>query len=316
MSCDVFLPAGQSLDVEPGVEVKVEGLYNFRVMGRLLSSGTTALPIKFYSASATPKRGDWIGFIFPNGGDQGSILESTTILHARWGVRLTGQDMQISHCTISESDSVGIVCESNSAPAISNCRLANNSIAGIICQFNSSPVIGNCIVTGGAGYGILALESSRPDIQNCVFSKIGADGIRLENLSNAKVQNNTFDRNGYYGLYCYNNTSPDVRNNIFFRNGSQARGGVGVFALRSSLPVIEYNAFWGQPVTPVSVSADTTAFNRATTVFSDPMFVNADAGDWHLKPGSLSIDAGDPALHDPDGSRSDIGAYGGPRAGH
>lgn len=81
-------------------------------------------------------------------------------------------------------------------------------------------------------------------------------------------------------------------------------------------PVIEYNAFWGQPETPVLISGDATAFSRATSVFSDPMFVNADAGNWKLKPGSLSIDAGDPALHDPDGSSSDIGAYGGPRARH
>lgn len=318
MSCDVFLPAGQALEIEPGVEVRVEGLYGFRVMGLLRSSGTSLLPITFKSASVPAARGDWIGFIFPTGGDLGSILESTTILHARWGVRLTGTDLQINQCTISESDSVGVVCESVSgATKITNSRLSNNSIAGVICQFNSSPEIGNCIITGGAGYGILALESSRPDIHNCVFSKIGTDGVRLDNLSNANVVNNTFDRNGYYGLYCYNNSSPDVRNNIFYRNGSEARGiGVGVIGSLSSQPTIEYNTFWGQPETPVSISGDTTAFNRAKSVFSDPMFVNADAGDWHLKPGSLSIDAGDETLSDPNGSRSDIGAYGGPRAGN
>ncbi len=45
-------------------------------------------------------------------------------------------------------------------------------------------------------------------------------------------------------------------------------------------------------------------------VFADPMFL--DNADFHLQAFSPAIDAGDPAVFDPDGSRSDMGAYGGP----
>jgi hypothetical protein len=45
-----------------------------------------------------------------------------------------------------------------------------------------------------------------------------------------------------------------------------------------------------------------------------PLFVNAPAGDFHLAPGSPLVDAGDPAVTDPDGSAADIGRYGGPDA--
>ncbi|RJP78879.1 MAG: hypothetical protein C4524_06035, partial [Candidatus Zixiibacteriota bacterium] len=42
---------------------------------------------------------------------------------------------------------------------------------------------------------------------------------------------------------------------------------------------------------------------------SNPLFVNA-AGDFHLQPASPCIDAGDPASPlDPDGTRTDMGAF-------
>ena len=45
-------------------------------------------------------------------------------------------------------------------------------------------------------------------------------------------------------------------------------------------------------------------------IFANPMF--DDTLDYHLQAFSPCIDAGDPNILDPDGSRSDIGAYGGP----
>ncbi len=43
---------------------------------------------------------------------------------------------------------------------------------------------------------------------------------------------------------------------------------------------------------------------------SDPMFVDSISGDYHLLPGSPCIDTGDSTLpNDPDGSRSDMGAF-------
>ena len=47
---------------------------------------------------------------------------------------------------------------------------------------------------------------------------------------------------------------------------------------------------------------------------ADPLFADLENWDVHLLPGSPAIDAGFPDLLDPDGTLSDIGAYGGPFA--
>ncbi len=316
LTSDIYLPAGQSLGIDPGVIVRVMGRFSIRLKGQLLSSGTADNPITITSASATPTKGDWIGIIFENGGDPGSVLFHTDISYARWGVKLIGQYIHINHCTISNSDSVGVFCDNISNPTIEDCRFIENSIAGILCRFNSSPVIIGNFISGGKGYGIHAIESSQPTIKNNVIVNNETDGVRLENLSNAVITNNVFASNRYFGLFCSNNSSPNVRNNIFYRNGSILRGGTGVSAENSSFPSIEFNDFWGNAITAVSISSDTT-LNMATNIVTDPSFLNLPGGNYHLKPGSLCIDAGDP---DPqyndiiDGSRNDLGAYGGPHA--
>ena len=48
----------------------------------------------------------------------------------------------------------------------------------------------------------------------------------------------------------------------------------------------------------------------------DPLFTDASGNDFTLQSTSPCIDAGnsDPIYNDPDGSRNDMGAYGGPKA--
>ena len=64
---------------------------------------------------------------------------------------------------------------------------------------------------------------------------------------------------------------------------------------------VKYNNFWKTQNYP----------HDSTNTSVDPMFVN-DTSDFHLQKYSPLIDSGDPTILDKDGSRSDIGLYGGP----
>ena len=65
---------------------------------------------------------------------------------------------------------------------------------------------------------------------------------------------------------------------------------------------------------PSSGSWTETDVSAATIAFVDTSAPLAADWDLHLASGSAAIDAGDPTILDADGSRSDLGAFGGPQA--
>jgi hypothetical protein len=73
---------------------------------------------------------------------------------------------------------------------------------------------------------------------------------------------------------------------------------------------INYNLFYHCK----RISNNLSWFNPDTTIYysSDPMFENQDSNNYFLQMFSPLINAGDPNILDVDGSRSDIGLYGGP----
>lgn len=102
---------------------------------------------------------------------------------------------------------------------------------------------------------------------------------------------------------------PIIKNNIFVNN----TGGLWCYGVPSPMEFITYNS--------------TVVFGDGTHIFKgcdsigegnfigDPQFVNADQGNFHLKPTSPAIDAGDPtddySLEPQDGGeRINLGAYG------
>ncbi|MBK7267829.1 MAG: hypothetical protein IPI12_16195 [Ignavibacteriales bacterium] len=73
---------------------------------------------------------------------------------------------------------------------------------------------------------------------------------------------------------------------------------------------INYNLFYNNP----KISDNLSRFNPDTTIYytADPMFENQDSNNFLLQMFSPLINAGDPNILDVDGSRSDVGLYGGP----
>jgi len=193
---------------------------------------------------------------------------------------------------------------------------------GILCATNSSPTISKCVLRSNKAVkrgGGIYNSSGSPLVTNCIFSGNTAEnGGALYNLSNARVVNCTFT------------------------NNSTTTGG-GIHNQGGTLTLTNCILWNNRPVevrvvigtVSVSYSNIKGGFTGEGNIDADPLFADADNGDYHLKsqtgrwdPNSGSwvqddvtspcIDAGDPNSDWsgetwPHGEKINMGAYGGTR---
>ena len=168
------------------------------------------------------------------------------------------------------------------AETISGAHISGFTIKGGISTAFASMVITNNVITNPSGNAIWGTHSDFHVINNVIASN-SSDAIFLHDSSTAIIKNNII----------VNNT------------------GFGISGVESASATIDYNDFWGNVENYFEFIP---AGDHDISV--DPQFVDAGNGNFHLQAGSACVDAGDPdpQFNDPDGSRNDMGAFGGPSA--
>jgi hypothetical protein len=161
-------------------------------------------------------------------------------------------------------------------------------------------------------------------------------------LTNGIIAGNSAPSGDGGGVLMNNDALLDLDNVVIVGNGAGREGG-GIFlgdeaVLTGSAVVLAQNAaasgggvwtdggtlsltfsdLWGNIPDDLVGAVDPTGADGNVAVdpqFNDLSAATAAGWDLHLQTGSPLVDAGDPALLDPDGSQQDMGAYGGAAAG-
>jgi hypothetical protein len=223
---------------------------------------------------------------------------------------------------------------------VSGDTLTNVNIAGLTIQNAQIPYdgggailvssgkckINGCIiqgVSGAADYSSSPIWNSGTNVDDVMvensiirnnFAANGA-GIRHCATYRCLIYDNTAG-NSPAALFGCNATNCTIYNNTggYLPNPWTAGGMMGGTAVNC--------IFWGNsghngqqidPTSPATVNYCVVqgGWTGTGNLSADPLFVNAANGDFHLQSGSLAINAGNPSILDADGSRSDMGAYGG-----
>ena len=203
------------------------------------------------------------------------------------------------------------------------------------------PYIGGFTITNGNSHygGGIQNESANPLIEYCIIewnTATQGGGISSFRWAWGGISNSIIAHNTGMGCYLADNSGPIFTNVLIYDNTSTDVVD-GIDCLGSSKPKFENvtvynnnirlglcNTMWKNSIiSPLSVG-DFSQWIRYCNVggyqehegniFSESQFVDAENGDFHLQPTSPCIDAGNPdeEYNDPDGSRNDMGAYGGP----
>lgn len=173
----------------------------------------------------------------------------------------------------------GIFCNSGASPEICNNRVEGNS-TGIATWNGAAPFIHNNVVIDNVYTGIDI--SSKPDIINNTV---------------ANNSNGMYDGGGY---------RPIIMDNVVTGNSNKGLG-----CINNSVPTdFSYNDVWGNGQNYYNCSPG------PGDISANPLYRDEPNDDYHLQAGSPCIDSGNPApaYNDPDGTRNDMGAYGGPGA--
>jgi len=223
------------------------------------------------------------------------------------GIATYNSSLTITNCIITENSSDhggGIYCIGDSSLTIANCIISRNSATfygGGIFVGGSNAVISNCIISDNVanwGGGGLSSSGSNMTITNCTFAANSSGNGNAVRCSSS--HNNPSDAN--------------ISNCIFWDGGDEIQNSDG------STIIVTYSDVQG-------------TWPGLGNIDSDPCFVDAANGDYHLKsqagrwdPNSQSwvqdevtsscIDAGDPDSSIgyelfPNGGRVNMGSYGG-----
>lgn len=188
-------------------------------------------------------------------------------------------------------------------------------------EFSHLHLEGNTIANlGGYAGGIHAQGYSNVLVRNALIIGNSIEDIQQRYQSGGGGINNSSQNASFENVTIVDNDSDSgssgfkgvgtVRNSILAFNGSPSYQYAN--ADLTSATVVNYNCFYSDG------GGSGTSILGSNALVEDPKFVNLSTTgstyDLHLLLDSGAIDWGDPTLADPDGTPSDLGAYGGPLA--
>jgi predicted outer membrane repeat protein len=233
---NVAVATGQSLIIDPGVEVVFQGFFSLKVNGAIISSGTSALPI-VYRANDTS---GWNDRYSVSGGWAGVVCEHSDSLRFEY--------CDVLNMKFAQDSGYGFSVI-NSNINIKNCNFYNNSI--------QSPLLGGILI-----WSLVHFEGSAVNISSCKFynNYTTCELLRIEGHSlGASIVDCRFYDNAiaaYHGagyIVSIRNNAIQFRNNETYNNKSS--GGVFLSMNSGGQNVsLDRNRFYGNESNDAAIS--------------------------------------------------------------
>jgi hypothetical protein len=255
---------------------------------------------------------------------EGNAYPGIAGIAGREGARLT-----VVGSVIDQNSWDGIALYRGARATVIDNVVAHSNGVGIAATWDADLIAINNRVTGYwkgiGGFGKSAVVARNNQIYEQLGWGMWAAG---DEDSTMEMVNNVVARSGNCGIAINPSARGRAVNNIVAFNGTQdpwvcPKAGIWVFGPLTRQFQVAYNLIFGsdlglvwrggmQPGGDGGADVSAELIGMSGNFSMDPLFVGA--RDFHLMASSPAIDAGDPAIMDKNGSRSDLGHLGGPDA--
>ncbi len=310
-----IVPNGQTLTIEPGVEIRLKSSTSptpswfdygsgnvgvIRVQGEIIANGTTTNPILFTRNNT----GFWGTILIDENAADTSSFSNCIIEYAKESRNVTGITSLVSFN--------GGISVFKSTVSINQNEFRNNNINGLYIRevTNSFDFSNNTFHDNGSNGSVIE-QSTVNAINNTYFNNsISATGyvsaIRSTN-SSVYLVGNLIHNNDDFGIFTSGGGNHYVVNNTIFGNsqGLRVETGANTFIHSSiiqnnTLNFATSNVGGATVEMQYSLTNDATFPTNVTNVSgnllnSDALFTNSGANDFSLQSTSPAIDAGNPS---------------------
>jgi len=205
-----------------------------------------------------------------------------------------------------------------------NASAAGDTIKALPGVYNEALIINKNVVLQGSGYETTIITSSNNPTITMSSGKVmwiaitssGGDGAQL---SGGTITNCVISGCTGRGAYFPSGSTGSIKNSVLISNGRYAAqgypdfptypGNVSNSIARNNNGGSNQDQFYTIGGLTYSVGKYNFVSGASNNIDQDPLFISS--SDFRIGPTSPCWDAGNPADLDPDGSRSDMGYYGG-----
>jgi cysteine-rich repeat protein/parallel beta-helix repeat protein len=226
---DITVPAGASLTIEPGVEVRAASSdaqmsgdtskVEFFIDGTLDVNGTAGNVVTFRGVSAAS--GSWYGILVRSGATRAKI-EHATIQQAIVGVSsaAAGTTFSATAVFVDDPSSNGFAVTAGS-PTLDAVHVFSAGSYGMALSGTSSPTVRNSIVRNGSTIGIYWTSSGNLTVQGCTLNANNSSGVQSASSTGpVTVSNSVITNNSSYGLFASSFGTISVSYSDIWRNSS------------------------------------------------------------------------------------------------
>jgi hypothetical protein len=310
VECDILIPRFAHLAIDPGVRVVINkeryipekitsfdqldsGSISIHVEGTLSCVGKKNSRIIFLPEDVGDNRLGWYGIIFDKVNGKFNEVSFTDITGAYYGVTVRDCNPLFRN-TVFEGNNIGVNCLPGGSALVFNCLVVNNFTAGIRVQ-EANPHIANSIIMKNRNNGLWCDGVSKVLFEyNCVFANRDGNFLDCDPRFGKLVRQTKSRDSTDFAFNVY-------RDPVFFGSETDSIA----FALDVRIPTDTSKVKNRRLAGMVQKKPRDSSFARYRAK-SKPRYA--------LSRYSPCVNNGDPSAEfkDTDGSRNDIGLYGGP----